>query len=120
MSPLNMGIAEITDLLPLPANTFFVLFALADEDKHGYRIMQDVKTLSADRLRMGPATLYTTIQKLSEQGFIEEIEAHSGDRRRIYRLTLMGKHLLRAEFGRQSDVLVLAKAKNVFLLGGKA
>ncbi len=120
MSPSNQVIAELYELLPLSAHAFFVLFALADEDKHGYRIMQDVKALSADRLRMGPATLYTTIQKLSEQGFIEEIETHSGDRRRIYRLTLTGKHLLEAEFARQRDVLMLAKAKNVFPLGGKA
>ncbi len=120
MSPRDQGIAGIAELLPLPTTTFFVLFALADEDKHGYRIMQDVKTLSADRLRLGPATLYTTIQKLSEQGFIEEIETQSGDRRRIYRLTQMGKHLLRAEFVRQSDVLMLAKTRNVFLLGDKA
>lgn len=120
MSPANHGKAKISELLPLSAHAFFVLFALADEDKHGYRIMQDVKTLSADRLRLGPATLYTTIQKLSEQGFIEEIETHSKDRRRTYRLTLTGKHLLKAEFSRQRDVLMLANAKNVFPLGGKA
>ena len=68
MSSVNQDTAEILEFLPLSAHAFFVLFALADEDKHGYRIMQDVKTLSADRLRLGPATLYTTIQKLSEQG----------------------------------------------------
>jgi DNA-binding PadR family transcriptional regulator len=120
MSRSNHLTAEIGELLPLSPHAFFVLFALADEDKHGYRIMQDVKTLSADRLRMGPATLYTTIQKLSEQGFIEEIESYSGDRRRTYRLTVTGRQLLEAEFGRQSDVLTLAKAKNLFPLGDKA
>src|SRR5580693_8789286 len=111
---------DLQEMLPLPPAIFFVLFALADGDKHGYLIMQEVKVLSDGKLQMGPATLYTTIQKLADQSFIEEVENDSRDRRRNYRLTRTGKQLLNAEFSRQNEVLLLAKAKKVFPLGGKA
>ena len=107
------------EMLPLPPAAFFVLFALADGEKHGYLIMQEVKVLSDGKLQMGPATLYTTIQKLADQSFIEEVENDSQGRRRNYRLTRAGKQLLNAEFSRQNEVLLLAKAKKVFPLRGK-
>ena len=110
---------DLQEMLPLSAATFFVLFALADGEKHGYLIMQEVKVLSDSKVQMGPATLYTTIQKLAEQSFIEEVENDSQDRRRNYRLTRTGKQLLDAEFSRQNQVLRLAKAKRVFPLRGK-
>ena len=56
---------QILEALPLPTASFFVLFALADANKHGYRIMQDIRTLSEGSVSIGPATLYTTIKKLS-------------------------------------------------------
>ncbi|MGA8529839.1 MAG: PadR family transcriptional regulator [Acidobacteriaceae bacterium] len=111
---------ELQEFLPLAPSQFFVLFALAEGEKHGYRVMQDVKLLSSGTVRMGPATLYTTIQKLSDQGFIEEISSKTDDRRRTYRLTSTGKRLLDAEFSRQHNVLALAKRKKVFSAGGRA
>ena len=60
---------DFQELLPLLPAAFFVLFALADGEKHGYLIMQEVKVLSDGKLQMGPATLYTTIQKLADQSF---------------------------------------------------
>jgi DNA-binding PadR family transcriptional regulator len=107
-------------MLPLSPAAFFVLFALADAEKHGYLIMKDVKVLSNGKLQMGPATLYTTIQKLADKSLIEEIENAGQDRRRNYRLTRAGRQLLNAEFSRQNEVLLLAKAKKLFPLGGKA
>ena len=118
--PHNFDGEEILELLPLAPSQFFVLFALAEGEKHGYRIMQDVKLLSNGTLRMGPATLYTTIQKLSDQEFIEEISSIVDDRRRTYRLKPKGRRLLGAEFSRQHDVLALAKRKKVFSAGGRA
>jgi DNA-binding PadR family transcriptional regulator len=111
---------DLLEMLPLSAPLFFVLFALADGEKHGYLIMQEVKALSNRKLRMGPATLYTTIQKLAERLLIEEVQSSLPDRRRTYRLTHAGKRLLQAEFRRQSEVLQLAKARKVFLQEGKA
>ena len=111
---------DLLEMLPLSPAAFFVLFSLADGDKHGYLIMQEVKVLSDGKLRMGPATLYTTIQKLADQSFIEEVENDAQDRRRNYRLTRLGKQLLNVEFSRQSEVLLLAKTKKVFPLGDNA
>jgi DNA-binding PadR family transcriptional regulator len=119
-APLN---SNLQDMRPLSPAAFFVLFALADGEKHGYLIMQDVKVLSGGKLQMGPATLYTMIEKLADRSFIEEVENDSQDRRRNYRLTRAGKQLLNAEFLRQNEVLLLAKVKKVkkvFPLQGKA
>ena len=58
----------------LPPASFFVLFALGEGDKHGYAIMQDSRKLSDGSFRMGPATLYTTIQRLLDAGWIEEVD----------------------------------------------
>jgi DNA-binding PadR family transcriptional regulator len=104
---------EVLALLPLSPIPFFVLFALAEEEMHGYRIMQEVGVLSGGRLKMGPATLYTTIQRLFDQGLIKEVEGEAGDRRRTYRLSKMGRKLLRAELERQQAVVVLARAKKL-------
>lgn len=120
MAPATDIDTEFHELLPLSPPAFFVLFALAEGEKHGYRIMQDVEALSDGRLRMGPATLYTTVQKLSDQAFIEEVANKSDNRRRNYRLTRSGKQLLNAEFSRQRDVLLLARKKRIFPFGGKA
>jgi DNA-binding PadR family transcriptional regulator len=114
------GSDSMTKFLPLTPSQFFVLFALAEGEKHGYRIMHDVRALSGGTLRMGPATLYTTIQKLSDERFIEEISGKTGDRRRIYRLSSSGKRLLESEFSRQHEVLLLAKRKRIFNFGGRA
>jgi DNA-binding PadR family transcriptional regulator len=119
MMPHKRSSDEIVEFLPLPPSQFFVLFALAEGEKHGYRIMQDVKLLSNGALQMGPATLYTTIQKLSDEGFIEEVSSATSDRRRTYRLTGDGKRLLDAEFSRQHEVLLLAKKKKIFNSGGR-
>ena len=120
MNPSALPHHDFQAMLPLSPAVFFVLFALADGEKHGYLIMQEVKVLSDGKFQMGPATLYTTIQKLVDQSFIEEVENNSQDRRRNYRLTRTGRRLLNAEFSRQSEVLLLAKAKQVFPLRNKA
>jgi DNA-binding PadR family transcriptional regulator len=119
MSPSVSLNSDFQEMLPLSPAVFFVLFALADGEKHGYLIMQEIKVLSDGKLQIGPATLYTTIQKLADQAFIEEVENDSEGRRRSYRLTRAGRQLLNAEFSRQNEVLLLAKAKKLFPLRGK-
>jgi DNA-binding PadR family transcriptional regulator len=108
---------QLLEALPLPTASFFVLFALADADKHGYRIMQDIRTLSEETVSVGPATLYTTIKKLSDQGFIAETSEWDDDRRRTYALTSDGRRLLGAEFRRQEQVLARAKKMKVLKIG---
>jgi DNA-binding PadR family transcriptional regulator len=102
-------------LLPLTPAVFFVLFALADGEKHGYAVMQQVTVLSDGEFRVGPGTLYTTIQRLLELSLIEEIakEDEAPNRRRYYRLAPAGKALLRLEFERMDGVLRLARRKRL-------
>jgi DNA-binding PadR family transcriptional regulator len=109
---------ELLRLMPLTPAVFFVLFALADGEKHGYAIMQGTERLSDGKFRMGPGTLYTTIQRLLELSLIEEVpdpgDADKRDtRRRYYRLTRYGRLLLDAEINRMGAVLQLAREKNL-------
>ena len=99
---------ELHHLFPLTPAVFFVLFSLAQGEKHGYAIMQEVSALSDGKFRMGPGTLYTTIQRLLELSLIEEIDADSGGRRRCYRLTRTGRIVFKAEVGRMDAVVRLA------------
>lgn len=107
----------LLEMLPLAPASFFVLFALAEENKHGYRIMQDVRELSDGTFTLGPATLYTTIKKLTEQELISELSSAVEDRRRTYRLTAAGRRLLTAEFRRQEALLSLARSRGTLRLG---
>lgn len=106
---------EQRKLLPLTPAVFFILFALADGEKHGYAIMQQVRTLSEDKVPMGPGTLYTTIQRLLDLELIEETAPGGRDdeRRRYYRLTRAGKALLQAEISRMDAVLKIAQKKKL-------
>jgi DNA-binding PadR family transcriptional regulator len=98
------------NLLPLTPAVFFILFALSEGEKHGYAIMQEVLVLSDGTFRMGPGTLYTTIQRLLELSLIEESDTEAGGRRRYYRLTGSGKSALKGELGRM-DALVRRAAR---------
>jgi DNA-binding PadR family transcriptional regulator len=96
---------------PLSPAVFFTLFALASGDKHGYAIMQDARQLSDGRFRMGPAALYTTLQKLLDLDLIAELPAQDDDtRRRTYRLNRSGRQLLDAELARLDALLRKAGA----------
>ncbi len=117
--PINLRDEELAELLPLPAAGFFVLFALADGEKHGYRIMQEIKELSGGKLHLGPATLYTNIQRLVAQALIVEIESEVSERRRTYRLSLAGSKLLQAELRRQEEVLKIARLRKLYPSRGK-
>jgi DNA-binding PadR family transcriptional regulator len=97
---------------PLTPAVFFTLFALAGGEKHGYAIMQETRKLSDGSFRMGPATLYTTIQRLLDLDLIEEAagDKDADSRRRNYRLTRSGRALLDAELERVEALVHKAKA----------
>ena len=61
-------------LNPLPSAAFHILLSVADEDLHGYAIMRRVEEQTGGRMRLGPGTLYSSIQALLEEGFIEEVD----------------------------------------------
>ena len=99
---------------PLTPAVFFTLFALVDGEKHGYAIMQEARKLSDGSFRMGPATLYTTVQRLLDLDLVAEVagDETADSRRRNYRLTKNGRALLDAELRRVDALLRKAKAMN--------
>lgn len=104
---------------PLPAAAFQILLSLANEDLHGYGIMRQVAEQTGGRMRLGPGTLYSSIQTLLEEGCIEELDRREDDalgdeRRRYYRLTAAGRKLARTEAERLGDLLRVARAKKIF------
>src|SRR5947199_10836255 len=94
----------VDQLLPLPPATFHILLALADEERHGYAIIQDVEARTGGELRLSAGTLYRSIARMVEQGLIVEVprrRAISDDeRRRYYRLPPFGPAAPRADIAR--------------------
>lgn len=108
---------EPQSFLPLSTANLHILLALASGERHGYAIMQEVNDTSEGTVRLGPGTLYRSIQALVEDSLIEESNRRPGrdedQRRRYYRLTSFGRRVLVAESRRLADLLALAKARNV-------
>lgn len=102
---------------PLPLAAFQILLSLADGDRHGYAIMRQVEEQTGGRVRLGPGTLYSSIQGLLEAGLIEEVEGReespASERRRYYHLTSSGRKLARAEADRLAELLRVARAKKI-------
>ena len=101
--------------LPLPRSTFHVLLTLHGGVHHGYAIKQQVEEVSGGVVRLGPGTLYTTLQKCERQGLIEESNqrpppSRDQSQRRYYAITSMGRRVLEAEVARLGSVVDLARA----------
>lgn len=99
--------ADVLRLVPLTPAVFYVLLSLSSGPRHGYAIMQESTKLSAGGFRMGPATLYTTVQRLMDLELIAETagEDTSDSRRRYYELTDIGVRLLGSEVKRMQSVV---------------
>lgn len=113
-----MGAREPEDLLPLTPAVFHILLALADGERHGYAIIKEVESLTEGRMRLGPGTLYGSIKRMLEEGFIEESDerpdpALDDERRRYYRLTEFGRRVAAAEASRLQRVVTAARAKKL-------
>lgn len=107
--------AEAAALLPLPAATFHILMAVANEPMHGYAIIQDVAARTNGAMKLGAGTLYRSIQRMLEQGLLEEMRERPApeeddERRRYYRITRFGSAVARAEVRRLEELLRLARA----------
>jgi len=105
--------------LPLTPATLHVLLSLADGEKHGYAIIQEVAARTGGEVQLGAGTLYALVKRLLEGGLIDE----SGDRpdpsmdderRRYYRLTAFGRDVAIAEVKRLEDVVRQARAVRLF------
>jgi DNA-binding PadR family transcriptional regulator len=104
------------ELLPLTPPVFHILLALAGEERHGYGIMQDVARQTGDALQLGPGTLYGCLKRMLAAGLVEESDerpdpALDDERRRYYRMTSLGKRVVRAEAQRLAGAVMAAKAR---------
>jgi DNA-binding PadR family transcriptional regulator len=89
---------------PLPAASMHLVLALLEGENHGYALMRRVEELSDGAVRMGPGTLYGTLNRLLGDGLIVEttdaVARDDGERRRYYRLTAEGERVAGAELER--------------------
>jgi DNA-binding PadR family transcriptional regulator len=105
-------------MLPLTPAVFHILLALADGEKHGYAIMQEVETLTDGRIHLGPGTLYGSIKRLLAGELIEESDERpdpelDDERRRYYRLTDFGQRVVEEEAERLLQLVRQAKLKKL-------
>ncbi len=104
--------------LPLTPTVFHILLALADEDRHGYGIIQEVKLRTQDKVHLMAGTLYGAIKRLLERGLITETDERpdpelDDERRRYYRLTDFGQRVLTAEVARLEEQIQQARNKQL-------
>jgi DNA-binding PadR family transcriptional regulator len=100
----------------LTAAVFHVLLALAGGERHGYGILKEVLRQTEGAVRLGPGTIYGTLQRLMESGWVEESDGPStavDERRRHYRLTRAGRHALEAEVQRMDGLVRTARAQRI-------
>lgn len=104
-------------LLPLTPAVLHILLVLADGERHGYAIAQEVEAISDGQVRMGPGTLYGSILRMTESELIEEVTTRrredGEERRRYYQLTVFGKRVLSLELARLTAVMNVARRKQL-------
>ena len=115
--------AAADDQLPLTPPVFHILLALADEERHGYAIMQDVAEQTNGTLQLAPGTLYGCLKLMVASGLVVESEARpnaaGGDeRRRYYQMTALGHRVVRAEAERLRNAVGAARAKRLLKESG--
>ncbi|HVO99699.1 MAG TPA: PadR family transcriptional regulator [Bryobacteraceae bacterium] len=100
--------------LPLPEAAFHILMAVAEEDRHGYGIIQDVAAGTNGALKLSAGTLYRSIQRMLEQGLLIETgdrpsPEDDDERRRYYRITPFGREVAKAEARRLAQLVRMAR-----------
>jgi len=104
--------------LPLTPIVLHVLLALAEGERHGYAIAQEIESATGGQVRAGPGTMYGSIQRMLTSGLIQEATARPStagddDRRRYYRMTPLGRRVLDLELQRLVDVVAIARGKSL-------
>ena len=99
---------------PLSPQVFHILLALANGERHGYSIMQEIGERTGQRVKLGPGTLYGALKRMLDDDWIEELEGDGEDeRRRSYRLTPAGRKVAKAEAQRLEELVIAAQAKRL-------
>lgn len=111
----SLSSLDPNDLLPLPVAMFHILVAVADQDRHGYAIMQEVAARTNGALKLSPGTLYGSIRRMLDLNLILELNdrerpKEDDERRRYYRITAFGRSVAQAEAKRLSALLRQARA----------
>jgi DNA-binding PadR family transcriptional regulator len=109
---------SVDEFLPLTSTVFHILLSLADQERHGYGIMQEVEAMTRGQIRMGPGTLYGAIKRMLSANLIVESDerpnpGYDDERRRYYRLTALGQRVLGAEAQRLSHLVNVAQRKRI-------
>jgi len=102
--------------LPVKPVAFQILLSLADVERHGYGITQDIAGRTSARTRLEPGNLYRFLRTMLDDGLIEESDRRPApdlddERRRYYRITPLGRRVAAAEIARLEQVLADAKGK---------
>ena len=113
-----MAPAEPNSQPPLTPVVLHILLTLADGDRHGYAIAQEIEETTEGQIRMGPGTLYGSIQRMLAASLIQEAAQRrrapdDDERRRYYRMTPLGRRTLELELQRLSRVVRLARSKRL-------
>ncbi len=103
-------VVEKTPATPLTPVVLAILLSLGAEEKHGYAIMKDAQTAAGGSVRMGPGTLYGSLDRMMRDGLVKESSSSDDERRRYYRLTSAGRHVLAAELERLEAAMSAARS----------
>jgi DNA-binding PadR family transcriptional regulator len=98
---------------PLTPAVFHILLALAEGPLHGYAIMQAVEESAGAELRMGPGTIYGSLQRMEEAGLLREVSTRGDDRRRLFSLLPAGRRALEGEANRLARLAALVRSKRL-------
>jgi DNA-binding PadR family transcriptional regulator len=104
------------EFLPLKPVAFQVLLSLADGERHGYAITQDIAGRTSAQMRLEPGNLYRSLKVLLDDGLIEESDRRPApdlddERRRYYRITGFGRRVAAAETARLVELVAEATGK---------
>ncbi len=116
ISSIDIWCKMKTSSQPLSEQTYFILLSLQSEPKHGYAIAKDVQSLSNGRVTLSVSTLYTTLKRLLNDGWIrllDEVSQGPGKPRKIYEITRKGGNVLVAEIQRLDTLVSAARLRGV-------
>jgi DNA-binding PadR family transcriptional regulator len=116
----NIAMGKLSSLAqpPLTPAVFHILLALADGPLHGYAVMQAVEASAGDAARMGPGTIYGSLQRMEDAGLVKELSTRTDDRRRVFSIQPLGRRALMAECQRLTRLASLVRARR--LVGDEA
>ena len=102
---------------PLTPAVFHILLALAEGPLHGYAVMQAVEASAGNEARMGPGTIYGSLQRMEDAGLVKELSARTDDRRHVFAIQPPGRRALAAECQRLTRLADLIRARRLVVEG---